>query len=81
MSTIFHRAVVANRPNLVATFLRCDPNGKAALNHLIPGYSGAVGALPTAVSLRNYSVIAVLAAHGVKMVPTEEDVQRAFAAR
>jgi ankyrin repeat protein len=81
MSTIFHRAVVANRPNLVATFLRSDPNGKAALNHLIPGYSGAVGALPTAVSLRNYSVIAVLVAHGVKMVPTEEDVQRAFASR
>jgi ankyrin repeat protein len=81
MSTIFHRAVVANRPNLVATFLRCDPNGKAALNHLIPSYNGAVGVLLAAVSLGNYSVIAVLAAHGVKMVPSEEDVQRAFATR
>ncbi|KAJ6544332.1 hypothetical protein B0H19DRAFT_1380614 [Mycena capillaripes] len=79
MRTIFNRAVIANRPNLVATFLRCDPNGKAALNYLTPYWSGATSPLVSAVSLRNYSVIATMAAHGVQMKPSEEDVQRAYA--
>ncbi|KAF7333042.1 Ankyrin repeat protein [Mycena venus] len=79
MSTIFDRAVIANRPNLVQTFLRCDPNGKAALNHLVPSWSGATSPLATAVNLRNYSVIVAMFAYGAKMAPSEEDVQRAFA--
>ncbi|KAJ7661416.1 ankyrin repeat protein [Mycena polygramma] len=79
LNTIFCRAVMASRPNLVATFLRCDPNAKTALNHLVPTWSGAVSPLVTAVSLRNYSVLAVMAAHGAQMVATQEDVQRAYA--
>ncbi|KAJ6615451.1 hypothetical protein B0H10DRAFT_2164836 [Mycena sp. CBHHK59/15] len=51
MMTIFHRAVAANRPNLVSTLLR----------------------------MRNYSVLAAMVAHGVKLVPSEEDVARAWA--
>jgi ankyrin repeat protein len=81
LRTIFNHAVVANRPNLVKTFLRCDPNGKTALNHLTPSWSGASSPLVTAVSLGNYSVVAALAAYGAKMLPSQEDVQRAFAAR
>ncbi|KAJ7815969.1 ankyrin repeat protein [Mycena olivaceomarginata] len=80
LRTIFNHAVVANRPNLVKTFLRCDPNGKTALNHLTPSWSGASSPLVTAVSLGNYSVVAALAAYGAKMLPSQEDVQRAFAA-
>ncbi|KAJ6544391.1 hypothetical protein B0H19DRAFT_1170529 [Mycena capillaripes] len=80
MRTIFNHAVIANRPNLVATFLRCDPNGKAALNYLTPSWRGATSPLVSAVSLRNYSVIATMVAHGVQMKSSEEDVQRAYAA-
>ncbi|KAJ7499894.1 ankyrin repeat protein, partial [Mycena latifolia] len=79
MRTVFHHAVVGNRPNLVSTFLRCDPNAKAALNYPTVSWSGAITPLVTAISMGNYSVIAAMIAHGCKMVPSEEDVQRAFA--
>ncbi|KAK7053725.1 ankyrin repeat protein, partial [Favolaschia claudopus] len=80
MRTIFNQAVIANRPKLVDTFLRCDPNGKTALNHLVGSYSGASSSLSNAVGRGNYSVIAAMVAHGVKMAPSQEDVERAFAA-
>ncbi|CAK5281900.1 unnamed protein product [Mycena citricolor] len=77
--TIFHRAVAANRPNLVATFLRCDPNAKsAALDYPTVGYSGATVPLVTAVSKGYYAVVTVLVAYAAKMVPEEEVLHRAF---
>ncbi|KAF7354601.1 Ankyrin repeat protein [Mycena sanguinolenta] len=78
--TIFERAVISGRAKLVETFLRYDPNAKAALNHLTASWGGATSPLGTAVSLRNYSVVATMVAYGAKMAPSEEDVQRAFAA-
>ncbi|KAJ7124475.1 hypothetical protein C8R44DRAFT_703945 [Mycena epipterygia] len=80
LQTVFHRAVVANRPNLVSTFLRCDPNAKAALNYPNVSWNGAMAPLVNAINLGNYSVIAAMIAHGAKIIPSEEDVQRAFAA-
>ncbi|KAJ7066903.1 ankyrin repeat protein [Mycena belliarum] len=80
MRTVFHHAVVANRPNLISTFLRCDPNAKAALNYPMVSYSGAIAPLVTAIGLGNYSAVAAMLAHGCEMVPAEEEVQRAFAA-
>ncbi|KAJ7165671.1 ankyrin repeat protein [Mycena crocata] len=79
MRTVFYRAVEANRPNLVSTFLRCDPNAKAALDYPTVGWGGAITPLTTAVTLGNYSVVAAMVAHGVNMTPSEELVQRAFA--
>ncbi|KAJ6579649.1 ankyrin repeat protein [Mycena vulgaris] len=79
-ATVFHRAVVANRPNLVSTFLRCDPNAKAVLNYPTVSWSGALAPVVTAITLGNYSVFAAMVAHGCKLVPSEEDVQRAYAA-
>ncbi|KAJ7775677.1 ankyrin repeat protein [Mycena maculata] len=79
MRTVFHRAVLANKPNLVTTFLRCDPNAKTALNYPTVGYTGGMTPLVTAISAGNYSVIAALVAHGVQLIPSEEVLQRAFA--
>nr|GAT51113.1 ankyrin repeat protein [Mycena chlorophos] len=76
--TVFRRAVEANRANLVATFLRCDPNAKTALNYPQVGWSGAVTPLVSAVSLSLYSTVAVLLAYSAKLDLTQEEVERAF---
>ncbi|KAF7300964.1 Ankyrin repeat protein [Mycena indigotica] len=77
--TIFCRAVEADKAKLVATFLRCDPNAKAALNYPQVGWSGALTPLVAAVSLGYYSTVATLVAYGVKIDLPQEDVERAFA--
>ncbi|KAJ7167928.1 ankyrin repeat protein [Mycena filopes] len=77
--TIFHRAVAANRPNLVAEFLRCDPNGQGALNHLMFSSSGLLSPLITSISMGHYSVTAVLLAHGASHIPSEGEVQQTLA--
>ncbi|KAJ7062801.1 ankyrin repeat protein [Mycena amicta] len=77
--TLFSRAVEANRANLVATFLRCDPNAQTALNFPQVGWNGATTPLVTAVSLNNYSTVAAMIAHGVKFDLSQEEVERAFA--
>ncbi|KAJ7492098.1 ankyrin repeat protein [Mycena latifolia] len=78
--TIFHRAVAANKLKLVATLLRCDSNARSALNFPTLTGQGAVSPLITAVHNRNYGMLAVLLAHGAKVVMTGEDVARATAA-
>ncbi|KAF7291792.1 Ankyrin repeat protein [Mycena chlorophos] len=72
--TVFRRAVEANRANLVATFLRCDPNAKTALNYPQVGWSGAVTPLVSAVSSSLYSTVVVLLAYNAKMDLTQEEV-------
>ncbi|KAJ7775633.1 ankyrin repeat protein [Mycena maculata] len=79
MRTIFHRAVLANKPNLVTTFLRCDPNARTALNYPFIENTGGITPLVAAINAGNYSVIAALVAHGVQLIPSEEVLQRAFA--
>ncbi|KAF8169052.1 hypothetical protein K438DRAFT_1730433 [Mycena galopus ATCC 62051] len=79
-TTIFDKAVAANRSRLVETFLRCDPNAKTALNHLAASWNGATSPLTVAVSQGSYSMFAAMIAYGAKMAPSEEEVQRAFAA-
>ncbi|KAJ7196941.1 ankyrin repeat protein [Mycena pura] len=78
--TIFYRAVEANKPNLVATFLRCDPNANVALNHPTIGWAGAITPLVAAVAKGHYSVIATMVAHGAKFALSQEELERAFAA-
>ncbi|KAJ6544013.1 hypothetical protein B0H19DRAFT_1212418 [Mycena capillaripes] len=69
--TIFHRAVAANKVKLVSTLLRCDFNATEALN------------FPTivdAVDNQNYDMLAILLAHGAKLVISQEDIDRAVRA-
>ncbi|KAJ7123967.1 hypothetical protein C8R43DRAFT_958870 [Mycena crocata] len=80
MRTVFLRAMAANRSNLVSTFLRCDPNARAALDYPTVGWTGAITPLTTAVALDNYSVVAAMVAHGVDMTPSAELAQRAILA-
>ncbi|KAJ7648214.1 hypothetical protein DFH06DRAFT_1050168, partial [Mycena polygramma] len=80
MCTIFHRAVAANRPRLVSTFLRCDSqNAKLAINHLAVTSKGVISPLSTAITIGSYSVIASLLAHGAKLAHSDEDIHRAHA--
>ncbi|KAF7300977.1 putative ankyrin repeat protein [Mycena indigotica] len=76
--TIFHRAVEKNKPNLVNAFLRNDPNGRIALEFPTVGWNGAVTPLTTAVSLRHHAVLAVLLAHGAKLMLTSEEAETAY---
>ncbi|KAF7319941.1 Ankyrin repeat protein [Mycena kentingensis (nom. inval.)] len=77
--TVFCRAVEANRANLVATFMRCDPNANVALNFPLVGWTGAITPLILAVNAGYYSTVAALLAHGAKLDLTQEEVERAFA--
>ncbi|KAJ7213244.1 ankyrin repeat protein [Mycena rebaudengoi] len=77
--TIFDQAVRANKANLVSTFLRYDPNAKAALNYPMVSWNGAITPLGAAIQSGNYAAIAALVAHGVKFGPVEEDIARAWA--
>ncbi|EKM59033.1 uncharacterized protein PHACADRAFT_205211 [Phanerochaete carnosa HHB-10118-sp] len=76
--TLLHRAVAASRPQLLTTLLKADPNAKAVLN--IPwmdDYSTAVFPISTAVRIGSYSTLAVLLAHGGKVVITRDEFQKA----
>ncbi|KAJ7635860.1 hypothetical protein B0H17DRAFT_1217253 [Mycena rosella] len=78
--TIFHRAVAANKIQLVSTLLRCDPNALTALNFPTIAQQHAISPLITAVQNQNYSMLAVLLAHGAKVDIAGEDIARATAA-
>ncbi|KAJ6601282.1 ankyrin repeat protein [Mycena vulgaris] len=78
--TIFHRAVVGNKLQLVSTLLRCDPNARTALNFPTLVQTRAISPLITAVHNQNYSMLAVLLAHGAKLDIAGEDLARAAAA-
>jgi ankyrin repeat protein len=81
MMTIFHRAVGTNNTNITSTLLRCDPNANTVLNFPSMVYNTMTFPLITAINNGNYSMLALLLAHGVKFVITEEDISRAKATR
>ncbi|KAJ6604829.1 hypothetical protein DFH09DRAFT_1354489 [Mycena vulgaris] len=72
--------LVANKLQLVSTFLRCDPNARTALNFPTLIQTRAISPLITAVQNQNYSMLAVLLAHGAKLDIAGEDLARAAAA-
>ncbi|KAF7347372.1 Ankyrin repeat protein [Mycena venus] len=78
--TIFHRAVAANKLKLVTTFLHCDPNATKALNSPFLDSGVAISPLYSAVYNQNYSMLAVLLAHGAKVVISQEDIDAVIAA-
>lgn len=76
--TILHRSVVVGSPKLLATMLRSDPNSKAVLNiPYMDDYSSALFPVTSAVVSGSYATLALLLAHGAKIVITEDDFQRA----
>ncbi|TFK33687.1 hypothetical protein BDQ12DRAFT_766148 [Crucibulum laeve] len=77
MCTIFHAAVLAEKVKVVATLLRCDPNARVVLDFPILRWSDVVFPLASAISSRNYAMMAVILAHGGKVEFVEEDITRA----
>lgn len=76
--TIFHRSVYTGRPRLVYQLLKSDPNAKVVLDFpWMDNYSSAVYPVVSAVNGGFYSVLAVLLAHGAKVVISRDDFQRA----
>ncbi|KAI0059321.1 ankyrin [Artomyces pyxidatus] len=80
--TIFHRAVAMGREKLVAALLRLDPGARDAVN--IPAVYNIsdegprfVSPLVSAVKEGNYSLVAMLLAHGARLNISTEDVEGA----
>ncbi|KAJ7058898.1 ankyrin repeat protein [Mycena amicta] len=78
LGTVLYRAVAAKRPNLVRTFLKCDPKAQEALGYPVIGWSGAVTPFVAAVAGGDYAMMAVLLAHGATVVPSQQDLDRAY---
>ena len=80
MRSIFHRAVMANKLKLVSSILRCDPNAKAVLEFpaFIQYGGGAILPIVSAIAAGSYAMLALLLAHGAKLVFAEEDVEKAL---
>ncbi|EED77697.1 predicted protein, partial [Postia placenta Mad-698-R] len=74
LMTVFHRIVRSGKADLVLTLLRCDPSAKAALNTpYVDERGNAVYPVVSAIGPGHYSVLAVLLAFGVKLVPSESE--------
>jgi ankyrin repeat protein len=78
MFTIFHRAVAQKSARVVSTLLRCSANASIALNFPSLSWRAVTFPVVTAISNGDYSILALLLAHGVKLQFTEEDVSRAY---
>jgi ankyrin repeat protein len=77
MFSILHRAVAQKNARVVATLLRYAANASIALNFPSVSWSAVTFPLATAISNGDYSILALLLAHGVKLQYTAEDVSRA----
>jgi ankyrin repeat protein len=77
MFTIFHRAVAQRNARVVSTLLRYGANASIALNFPSVAWSAVTFPVITAISNGDYSVLALLLAHGVKLQLSAEDVSRA----
>lgn len=78
LSTVLHRMVCLSKAKLVATFLRCDPNARAVLDvpYMAP-YQKIMFPVASAILIGSYSVLAVLLAHGAKLLITKDDFEKA----
>lgn len=75
--TMLHRAVDTDRPKIVLTFLRHDPNARAVTNIPWMHQSLAIWPVVSALQAQSYGVLAVLLTHGGKLVIDEVDFGRA----
>jgi ankyrin repeat protein len=81
MCTIFHRAASTSRSKIVSTLLRFDPNAGTVLNFPSITWGSITFPIVTTLVAGNYSTLAVMLAHGAKIVFKEEDVAPALASQ
>ena len=77
MKTIFHSAVGSGRAKLVATILRCDQHAHSVIDFPLIQHQCIHFPISTAIQLQHYAVLAVMLAHGAKLVLDEVDITRA----
>ena len=75
--TIFHRIVAAGKTKIVASLLAHDPNAKKVLNSPAWFRYGLVFPIVSTINAGDYSTLAVLLAHGAKLLYLQEDTSRA----
>ena len=80
MDTIFHAAVRSGRAKLVATILRSDQHAHSVIDLPLVQYQNIIFPISTVIKQQHYAVLAVMLAHGVKLVLDEADTTRAYEA-
>ena len=80
MDTIFHAAVRSGREKLVATILRCDKHAHSVIDFPLVQYQNITFPISSVIKQQHYAVLAVMLAHGVKLVLDEADITRAYEA-
>lgn len=80
LMSVFFRIVAAEKPKLLFTLLRTDPKAKKLVN--FPAIESGVAIFPTtaAVANRDFVTLALLVAHGAKVVFKDEDLNAARSA-
>ena len=80
LMSVFFRVVAAEKPKLLSTLLRADPKAKKLVN--FPAIEGRAAIFPTtaAVANRDFVALALLLAHGAKVMFKDEDLNAARSA-
>jgi hypothetical protein len=73
--TLLHRSVLAGKAKLISTILINDPNAAIAMNFPAPSWNNLTPPICSAIGNRYYSIVALLLAHGAKLVLIEADVE------
>lgn len=80
LMSVFLRVVAAKKPKLLPTLFRADPKAKKLVN--FPTLQGGAAIFPTTVAVanRDFVTLAVLLAHGAKVIFKDEDLNAARSA-
>jgi ankyrin repeat protein len=82
LMSVFLRIVAAEKPKLLLTLFRTDPKAKKLANFPTVQAGGGIAIFPTtaAVANRDFVTLALLLAHGAKIVFKDEDLNAARSA-
>jgi len=80
LMSVFLRIVAAEKPKLLSTLFRADPKAKKLVN--FPTIQSGTVVFPTtaAIANRDLATLAILLAHGAKVMFKDEDLNAARAA-
>ena len=80
LMSVFLRIVVAEKPKLLSTLLRADPKAKKLVNFPTIQFGTAIFPTTAAVANRDLVTLALLLAHGAKVMFKDEDLNVARSA-
>ena len=80
LMSVFLRIVTAGKPKLLSTLFRADPKAKKLINFPAIQFGAAIFPTTAAVANRDFVALALLLAHGAKVVFKDEDLNAARSA-